>query len=113
MTAYINGPGVYLTSLSPEAGQNRIYWNNKGGRTNFTETFLDFNPNALSVKCYIKFDTNHLKSNLKITKDNKQQGRDVWVYHDDIFLQGTDSWYTFGFIDERGRLMAKLNQIII
>ncbi len=110
-TAYVNGSGVYLTSLAPESGRNRIWWNNKGGRSNFSEIFLELHPEAIRIECYLKFDTDRLRSNVKFLKDTEQRGRDVWKLEEDILLQGPDTWYTFGFIDERGRIMAKLNQM--
>ena len=50
-------------------------------------------------------------NNIKFINDKEQSGRDIWKFQGDILLQGTDSWYAFGFIDERGRVMAKLNSI--
>lgn len=99
-----------MTSLAPEVGRNRIWWNNKGGRSNFSEIFLELHPEAIRIECYLKFDTDRLRTNIKFLKDDEQRGRDVWKFEDDILLQGPDTWYTFGFIDERGRMMAKLNQ---
>lgn len=104
--AYVHGPGVYLTALPPEIGRYRIWWNNWGGPSQFSTIFLSPSEANRKTECFIKLrrDRIHVEVILQST------GRDAWIHREDIALDGIDTWYTVGFVDERGRLMALLNQ---
>ncbi len=108
-----HGPGVYLTALAPDLGRRRIWWNNKGGTSPFTTVFLPpfGNTDVNTTECYLKLKTDRLFSKLQNVQLEQGRGRDIWKYNGDILLEGTDLWYTFGFVDERGRTMAQLNQM--
>ena len=101
-------PGVYLTAFAPEVGRRRIGWNNKGGGIPFTAIYLPSIIAAEKTECYLKFKSDRLASQLH--KIKKEVSRDVWKFKGDILLEGED-WFTFGFVDERGRTISQLNKI--
>lgn len=102
--------GVYLTALAPEVGRNRLVWNNWGGHFPFSTVFLiqPSCPNFNKTECYLKIEKCSLDNqHIEISRIEAESQRDTWISKGDISLDGLH--YTVGHVDERGRIIALLN----
>lgn len=109
-TTYVHGAGVYLTTLAPEIGRNRLAWNNWGGKFQFSTVYLTHSPipSFNKTECYLKIEKRSLDNqSFKVSQILDGSERDLWIHRGDILLGGL--CYTVGFVDERGRRIALLN----
>ncbi len=83
------GPGVYLNSLTPDTGRDKIKKNNLDGVSHLPQ-YAD-----KTEECYLKFKKEDLKA-VRYVK-TKDSHRDVWLYSNDINLR--DFSYYSGYTD--------------
>lgn len=82
------GAGVYLTSLTPDKGRNKIKKNNLDGRSHFRQ-YAD-----KTEECYLKFNKEDLDAVQYVPTNG---GRDVWLNSNEINLR--DISYYSGYTD--------------
>ncbi|KAI9560849.1 hypothetical protein GHT06_011802 [Daphnia sinensis] len=83
------GPGVYLTTLKPDTGRNKINKNNRDGVARKLK-YAD-----KTDECYFKFNKRNLPG---VEYVDVKGGRDVWRFPNDIDLNKISFYH--GFTDE-------------